>query len=946
MKNLIKISTVSFLMLFNQGLEAQQTDGPPASSLLSALPIRNVGPMTKNGIRFDALAVYEPNSRIFYCGSANGGVLKTTDGGITSKFVFDKEGSASIGAVTVSQKDPNLVWVGTGDRWQRNSVGMGDGVYKSTDGGKTWACLGLKESISIGRIAIHPKDNNIVLVAVLGSPWGYGPDRGIYKTRDGGKTWKKVLYVNEKTAGADVMIDPENPNNVLASMDDHIHRPWGYFPTGPGSGIFKSTDGGETWHRVTKGLPKNDMGRIAFDYFRPNPKEVVAAIEAAYPATGIYRSHDGGETWIEMPAVHYDYNGNKMDNKGQDYWYRPHYNQVVRFSTKDLNTIYHGNAMHYSKDGGKTWKGTTGDEHELWIDPKNADHWIVLGDQDVQQSWNGEIWNKENGTTRLKKPSSLFQTYGCGYDMRKLYWVMGSAQDCGGGILMPTQAAGGNIWEDDDLLQVSGQESGGTMADPKDWTIIYSRDIAMLARTDLKTGQCIRPYREVFSYSSLLPYFGYEQYKKQEMKIRPSPREAFGFEISSWNSQTVYFGTNYLFRSTDGGRNWNTISGDLSHNNPKWQVPDGSVYINSGVTSYQSISSISESPLKQGMIWVGTDCGYVQMTMDEGAHWINLTKNIPGLPDSSWVSKIYASHHKEGRAYVTFDNHRNFDLKPYVYVTEDYGKTWTKINGNLPEREPVRVIQEGLKNPDLLFLGTEFGLWVSIDRGVNWTPYEHYAVGNRDNAGNIKRDSGYFPKVAVYDLKIHPRELDLIVGSHGRGIWILPVRALEELTLENRSKDVYFTRPGNIYLFPFIQKPAKQFGRDSYSYVNNTQPGTTISYYLKKDALRNEADIKITSASGDTVYNQPSYMALKGTAKAGLNSLIMGPIITRSIAKTPGDYRVVLTIDGKEYYQTLHVEDATNEVLAGVAVAKKFKEKSDMAAKKKKKDKNESNVAD
>ncbi len=887
-------------------------ESPPVASIISALPVRNVGPMTgSTGYRLGDVSVYEANPKIFYYSSANGGVLKTIDGGRTSQIVFDKIGSASIGSIAVSQKNPDLIWVGTGDRWQRNSVGMGDGVYKSTDGGKTWQDMGLKESISVGRVAVHPQNNDIVFVAALGSPWGASAQRGLYKSKDGGRTWKRVVFVNETTGAVDIIIDPKNPSNMLASMWDHIHRPWGYFPTGPGSGIFRSTDGGETWQRVSKGLPKS-MGRIAIDYFRPDPRHVVAAVEAAYPATGIYRSMDGGATWVEMPALHYNDEGQLENQKKQGYWYRPHYNQVVRFSTKDVNTIYHGSVGHVSHDGGKTWKGFTGDNHELWIDPNDPNHWIDLTDAELHQGWDLSHPCKD---CMYARTPSLFQTYGIGYDMRKLYWVMGNAQDAGNGFLVPTQGPYGYV-SSSEVVPVRGTEAGRAMADPEDWTTVYSLDGGHApAGNDLISGRSWKTDtwkpRGVFDRETHSMTYTKEQ--RLTMPRMP-PREAPGFEISPWNSQTLYLARNFLFKSTNRGDSWEQISPDLTRNKPEWQAPDGSVYGESGgVTSYPTINSISESPLKQDMIWVGTGDGYVQLTMDGGKTWTNLTKNIPGLPDTSWVSRIQASRHKVGRAYVTFDNHRNVDLKPYVYVTEDSGKTWTNISSNLPQREPVRVIEEGQKNPDLLYVGTEYGLWISLDRGKQWTRYQDYRLHYQAPSSDAGREEGYLPSVAVHDLHIHPRELDLILGLHGRGFWIMPARALEEMTVENRAKDVYFASPGNIYLFPTHSSD----GVDRGSYrSSNTQPGVLFSYYLKKDAAKNEALITITSAGGSQVLTPTAF---QGTAKAGLNSIRFSTSMLYGPVDKPGDYRVVLTIDGKEYYQTLHVEDATDEVIPAAA---------------------------
>ncbi|HEY3780690.1 MAG TPA: hypothetical protein VGL56_06375 [Fimbriimonadaceae bacterium] len=876
------------------------------SSLLSALPARCVGPAMSS--RVSGLAVYDKDPKIFYIGMASGGVFKTTDGGHTTTAVFDREGGSSIGAIALSQQDPNLVWVGPGEGWQRNDIGWGDGIYKSTDGGKSWKNMGLPNVLSFGRIVINPKDNDNVFAAVLGSAWGPGPDRGIYRTKDGGKTWKKVLFVNDRTAGADITVDPKNPKNLVAAMWDHIHRPYMYDVGGPESGIYRSTDGGDTWHKVTKGLPKTQMGRIAVDFFRKDPRYIAAAIEADPPTSGFYRSSDGGETWVEMAATPTD----PLIKKYKiSQWGRPYYDQVVRYDPDDVNTIYEGTATHYTFDGGKTFVGFTGgDQHGVWIDPANRNHYITLDDGGAYQGWD---LRRPGGDTTLQEVNlpPVLQMYGIGYDMRKLYWVMGNNQD-GHGWSTPTQTIHGGVARTDSV-DIHGGEAGGSMADPNDWTTVYSQGRELsLDRNNLATGSVERV--DSFALGKPLGAYTDPGTYGQYQKANPPLRAGYypGFVISPWNSKTLYFGCNYLFKSVDRGDHWQIISPDLTHNRMDWQVPGPLSFGSSersGQTVYQCIHTISESPLRQGLIWVGTDDGFVQLTRDDGKTWTNITANIPALPPYTWVSQICASKYVEGRAYATFDGHKNLDLKTYVYKTEDYGKTWTKIIGNLPAQESCYVIKEGLKNPDLLFLGTEFSLWVSMDRGKNWDRYQSWNID-----GDRYSPDGYLPTVSIYDLQIQPRELDLIIGTHGRSIWTLPIRALEELTAENRKKEVCFTSPGNVYLFPSLQMGGiyNPLGRVS----KNTQPGTLFSYYLKHDA-RGKANITVTNSGGSEVY-----AILKGPAKAGLNSLRWMTTITHGPIKRPGDYRVILTVNGRDYAQTLHVEDATYEVLPGCHPAK------------------------
>jgi photosystem II stability/assembly factor-like uncharacterized protein len=876
------------------------------SPILAKLPARNIGPAIRIlNSRISSIAVYEKDPHIFFVGSASGGVLKTEDGGKSFKFIFDKEGASSIGAIAVSQTDPNLIWVGPGEGWHRNDAGWGDGIYKTTDGGKTWKNVGLPNSNSFGKIIIDPTNNNIVFAAVLGSEWAYGPDRGVYRTIDGGKNWKKVLYVDDKTGAADIAVDPKNPKNLLAAMWDHLRQPYHFRVGGPGSGIYRSTDGGNTWHKVTKGLPATEMGRISVDYFRKDPRYVAATIEAKAPATGFYRSMNGGETWVEMPAVLLDKDGKPDPTREQ--WGRPFYDNLVRYDPQDVNRIYHGNPWHLTTDGGKTFVGWASDDHALWIDPSNTKHILYGGDASVYETWDGA----KSGEALALPP--LGQFYGIGYDMRKPYWVMGGMQD-EGSYMLPTQTNRGGVLAVD-AESLIFDDGGKSIADPNDWTTVYSLGRGdSVERLDIRqqTSRGIGPHsglvNDVLAGNAYTDPADYENYLASKPRLRASYTAPF--IISPWNSKTLYFGANYLFKSVDRGDHWKIISPDLTNDKMEWQIPNPTYYRvpgRSGAEIYQTVRMISESPVKQGMIWVGTDDGNVQLTMDDGEHWTNLTKNIPGRPEYTWVSHIYASRYSEGRAYATFDGHRNGDLSTYVYVTEDYGKTWTKINGNLPEKESCYVVKEGLKNPDLLFLGTEFSLWVSLDRGKTWSRYRNWEL-DKDN-------KGYFPTVAVYDLEIHPRELDLIIGTHGRGIWTIPIRALEELTAENRQKEVYFVSPGNVYLLPNAGILRQYLEKQPGGFSPNTQPGALFYYHLRHDS-QSEAQIAITDASG-----QETYASLTGPAKAGLN-VVAWPkrdqrlgIVGSFPIHRPGDYSVTLIIDGKEYNRTLHVEDVSDNDL-------------------------------
>jgi hypothetical protein len=585
----------------------------------------------------------------------------------------------------------------------------------------------------------------------------------------------------------------------------------------------------------------------------------------------------------------------------------------------DVNKIYHSAPWHFTADGGKTWHGSAGDTHALWIDPSNPKHAIHGVDGGVTEYWNaGDLL--EAPTRKLYLPPTL-QMYAVGYDMRKLYHVMGAGQDFEA-YSVPTQGryGGVTVFDGDDLNTAA--DGCKVMADPEDWRTVYAMGAGpSLSRVDVQAGSLtdITPFKQwnadADAYTEPRTY---ETYRNSNPRLRTTSIATF--LISPWNAKTIYYAANYLMKSVDRGDHWTIISPDLTHDRPEWQIPQRDYYHegnerfgNNFIVLYQGIRTISESPLKQGMLWVGTDDGNVQLTMDDGAHWTNLTKNFQGVPEYTWVSHIDASHFSEGRAYVTFDGHRGFDLTTYVFMTDDYGKTWTKITANLPEKESAYVITEGRHNPDLLFLGTEFSLWVSMDRGTSWSRYQDWEVGDR---------KGYFPTVAVHDLEIHPRELDLIIGTHGRSIWTVPVRALEELTVENRAKDVYFVSPRNVYLFRrwLSERQVDGFnhGRGPMGIALNTQPGTSFYYHLKQ-AVPGGATITITDLLGQEVY-----ASFKGVAHAGLNVIPWLPgsrgqlVPPPQLGKRPtpmaaGDYRAVLTVDGKEYVRVLHVEDVSSE---------------------------------
>lgn len=891
-------------------LLAQATDpqAGPWQALLANLKARNVGP-TNMGGRCTDLAVYNKEPRIFYVATASGGLWKTENAGTTLTPLFDREESVSLGACAVSQKDPNLVWVGTGESTSRNSVAWGDGVYKSTDGGKTWTNMGLKETMHISRILIDPNDNNVVYVGALGRTWGFNPERGVYKTTDGGKSWKLVLAGDEKTGVADMAMNPKNPNEILVAMWQHLRKAYDFQSGGSTGGIFKTTDGGKSWHKTMKGLPAewpkleslNDrdmrqlatylgvpntdtskaaellpavkakignqslpIGRIGLSYYMKDPKVVLATVEynpfvttgdgsigrggGSMNGGGTFMSHDGGDSWAKSSSTNP----------------RPFYFSRPIIDPNDENRQYLGGVSLHITDDGKSFRTSRAnvhaDIHQIWIDPSDSYHIMLVCDGGLYQSRDkGLTWTHHENM-------AIGQFYAACFDSRKPYWVYGGLQD-NGSWGQPTQnVRGSTSWFD--AVSLGGGDGFHVASDQTDWRWFYSESQGGgVVRYDLKSGgqRGIRPRGQGNRFNWSTPFI-----------------------ISPHNSATLYFGGNKLFKTVNRGDTWNAISPDLTTNDPN-KMKVGALSVSpedTGAERHCTIITISESPKKQGLIYVGTDDGLVQVTQDDGGHWENVTANIPDLPANTWCSRVLASKYEEGRVYATFDGHRGNDFKPYAYVSEDYGKTWSKLTAGFPDYDCIYVVCEGDKNSDLLFMGSEKSLRVSMDRGKSWSRFR----------------SNSWPTVAVHDLMINPREGDMIIATHGRSIYTLDVNGLEAMTSENRDKDVFVARPQNIYLFGNIT--GSPWDGDGVFSIPNTQPGTTIQYFLKKDQT-GDVSVNVSSADGSRVQT------ITGSNKAGLNTVRWdGRILGRRAEQ--GDYRVTVVAGGKEYTSSVHVEDVTS----------------------------------
>lgn len=864
---------IGFLLIFFLGAKKAEKPGGTLlnESILNGLKWRCIGPANMGG-RIDDLAVVESNAHIIYVATASGGVWKTTNNGVTWEPIFDDQITSTIGDVTVSPSNPDIVWVGTGEPNNRQSSSWGDGVYRSNDGGKTWKNMGLRDTHHIGRIVIHPSNPDIVYVAALGHLWGPNKERGLFRTTDGGKTWENVLYVDENTGCVDVAMDPENPNTLYAATYQRRRRGWGFNGGGPGSGLYKTTDGGETWIRLTDGkhgLPTGIIGRIGIDIYRSNPSVVYAIIE--HKQGGVFRSEDKGLSWKKMSSTNP----------------RPMYYSQIRIDPNNDQRIWVlGASMYVSEDGGKNFRtdyvrNIHGDHHAMWINPDSSEHMIVGSDGGIYFSYDrGKTWDFINSLP-------IGQFYEIGYDMRKPYYIYGGLQDNGswGGPSATWYRQG---ISNDEWIRIGGGDGFYTQVDPTDYTTIYAESQnGNLFRFDLKSGE--------------------------SKSIRPRPKDEKEVYRFNWNSpilisphdaKTIYYGGNKLFISRDRGETWEETI-DLTTHQDRNKLPlmgvlpdKNTLSRHDGIAFYGDITTVSESPLKPGLLYVGTDDGNLQVSKDGGKTWKNVIKKVPGVPPLTYVSRVVASRYEEGTAYVTFDGHRNDDFKPYVFMTTDYGESWRNISSNLPLGGTVNVIREHHRNPNLLFVGTERGAYFSIDKGKKWVRFK----------GNL-------PIVPVDDIAIHPRENDLIFGTHGRSIWILddiaPLEQLNDKVLQSPSF-LFDMRPAVIFN-PYYHKGS--LGHKVFL-APNPPYGVIINYYLKEKP-KEDVKIIIKDSEGRTVRE------LKGEKEAGINRITwdlrygpppsVGEEVRRRSRATgpfvlPGTYTVILEAAGQEQGKQVKVE--------------------------------------
>jgi photosystem II stability/assembly factor-like uncharacterized protein len=851
------------------------------SETFSGLGARNIGSAAMSG-RISALdAVHEGDRLTIYVGAASGGVWKSSNSGTTYKPVFDKQPVQSIGAIAIDPKNPKVIWVGTGESWTRNSVSVGDGIYKSTDGGDNWRNLGLRESERIAKILIDPSDPNTVYVCVPGKLWSDSNERGVYKTTDGGRTWTNVLKGPNLSTGCSMMsMDSKNPQTIYAGLWDFRRKGWtfrsgGEGETAPsGSGLFKSTDAGKTWSDLNagsaKGLPPKPWGRIAVTVAPSKPEVVYAFIEAVPPLNALYRSADGGRTW-------------EARDRSQAMVWRPFYFANLIVDPKDENKVWKPDGpLVFSADGGASFSnisgGAHGDFHDVWIDPQNGNN-VITGDD-------GGLWYSYDAGNKWWKAENLpvSQFYHVSVDMDRPYRVYGGLQDNSSWV-GDSEYPGGitnSRWEN-----MYGGDGFWMFADPSDPTYIYAEaQGGYIGRINRKTHE-VRPVQP-------LP-----RYKEGKLRFNWNTP----IFVSSLNKGTVYIGAQFLFRSRDFGQTWDRISPDLTTNDKQKQKQEesGGVTVdNSAAEMHTTIYAIAESPRDASVIWVGTDDGNVQLSRDAGKTWTNVTANIRGLPKNAWVSSVEPGHFELGTVYATFDLHTFGDMRPYAYKSTDYGKTWTAI---VPATSPVHgyahVIKEDLVNKDLLFLGTEFGLWVSLDGGARWARYK----------------GGDLPAVAVRDLAIHPRDNDLVIATHGRGIWLVdditPLRALTPATL---AKNVAFMKAR-----PTVQRIGAFGGwvNGDAAFVGQNPPDdAVITYYLQRRHIFGDMKLEVLDSADKVVATLPTAKR-RGLSRVTWSMRLKAPTVPPAASAAfgatvgprllPGTYTVRMTKDKDVFTMPLTV---------------------------------------
>ena len=837
---------------------AQQKKIDP--DIFGAVTARQIGPATMSG-RISAIDASWNDPRLMYVGAAGGGVWKSTNGGTTFKPVFDKY-CQSIGTITIDQQHPDTVWVGTGEVWVRNSVSVGDGIYKTTDGGNNWKLMGLPNSERIAKIIIDPSDHNIIYVAVLGHLWNDSEDRGVYKTTDGGKTWNKILYVNESTGCSGLTINPLDNQTLYAGMWQFRRKGYTFNSGGPGSGLYKTTDAGMHWTRLEKDLPKDTLGRIDVAFSPADPSILYALIEAKH--SGLYRSTNSGESWKEV-------------NITQTVAERPFYFSLIVPDPVDTNRIYKpGFSLNVSTDGGKIFTSpfveggnVHSDLHALWISPHNNSLMYLGTDGGVYVTLDrGSTW-------RLFDNLPVSQFYHVSVDNNDPYNVYGGLQD--NGSWMGPSASPGGI-SNSDWKNVGYGDGFNVFPDRNDPNIIY---------WSWQGGSIERFYKNTGETKEIKPFSD-----DANKKLRFNWNTPIVF--SPTRDKVMYIGSQFLYKSTDRGDSWVKISPDLTTNNPEKQKQEesgGLTIDNSTAENFCTIFTISESPVDSKIIWAGTDDGNLQVTKDGGQSWTNVVANIKGLPTGTWCSNVYAGNKDKNTSYATFDNHYNGDMKTYVFKTTDLGKTWKSL-ANEQLKGYAHVIREDPVNSSLLFLGTESGLFVSIDGGNSWSQFK-----------------GKLPDASVRDLVIQKQSADLVVATHGRGIYIIDdITPLREITPSMLDSDFVYlpARPS------LIRNPVQEqeFSGDDQFVGRNPSEAAVITYYLKKRHIFGDMYIEIYNDKGKKIKTLPAgknkginivhWNIRKDPPKVPHSPAVLGQAIYGP-TYPPGDYTVKIIKGDKTY---------------------------------------------
>ncbi|GGD32041.1 WD40/YVTN/BNR-like repeat-containing protein [Flavobacterium orientale] len=859
MKNYNKLLVaLSFIFAFQ--VQAQEEIILKGKELFGDIKARQIGPAIMSG-RISDIANHPTNNKIIYIGAAGGGVWKSSDGGASFSPIFDKH-IQSIGCVTIDPNNPdNTIWVGTGEPWTRNSVSIGDGIYKSTDGGLNWTNMGLPKSDRITSIIVDPRNSDVVWAGVLGALWGDSEDRGIYKTTDGGKTWNKSFYVDQKTGCADLVIDPVNPDIMYASFWEFRRTAWSFNSGGYNSALYKTIDGGKTWNKIHNGFPKGQLGRIAIGVAPSKPEVLYAVLETEQDKDkGLYRSEDSGASWKHL-------------NSDFELVVRPFYFSRITIDPRNPDILYKGGLRgSISRDGGKTFKplgNMHADIHDVTVDLHDSNRIYVATDGGLYRSWDS------GNTLDIVKNLPLSQYYHLSLDDEEPYNIYGGLQD-NGSWYGPSKSDGGIEARD---WHVVGYGDGFRVLKHPTKKIIYS---------EMQGAENIWRYNlETKELKTIQP-----------LAVKGDPKLRFNWNTpivtGIHNPDRIYAGSQFVHVSDYMGQTWRKISGDLTTNDPtktNTEKSGGLSVDNSGAENHCTIFTIAESPLNKDVIWAGTDDGNVQITRDSGKTWSNVTANIKGLPKNTWCYHIEASVFNEGTAYAVFDGHSKNDYTAYVYKTSDFGKTWTSIT--TPEIGSfARNIQEDYKNPNLLFLGTEIGLYITVDGGKNWSKFENN-----------------MPAVAVHYLDLHPKTNDLVMATHGRGIIIIDdISTLRQITPEILKKEVHFFDRK-----PFVIEEESSFGgtASELEFVGpNPNTSGQIIYYLKKRNTFGKMDLEIQDTNGNKIVTLPAGNQ-KGINIVSWNYNTRNPKI--ATAKTlsfggftsprvpEGTYKAVLT-KGKEVY--------------------------------------------